>query len=100
MKQSDPLVINQLLSDRSRLAIMAYCAANDFSDFNTLLEATELTKGNLSSHVKKLEEAGYLEVKKEFVERKPKTSYRCTKSGRRELKAYLENIEKLLKNLK
>ena len=99
MKSSEILNINQILSDRSRLAIMAYCAANDKVDFNTLLEATEMSKGNLSSHVRRLEEAGYIEVVKEFVDRKPKTTYSCTKEGKKELKIYLERIEKVLKNL-
>lgn len=88
---------HSLLSDRVRLAIMATLAGvGDPVDFNTLLTSLKLTKGNLSSHVRKLEESGLLKVTKKFVERKPKTTYECTKTGRREVRNYLKKIEALL----
>jgi len=87
-----------LLADRVRLAIMASLAAsNEPLDFNGLLGSLELTKGNLASHVRKLEQAGLLEVTKEFVGRKPRTSYRCTPEGRQAVQDYLASIEALLK---
>jgi len=87
-----------LLSDRVRLAIMASLAAvSEPVDFNTLLESLSLTKGNLASHIKKLEEGKLLSVKKEFIGRKTRTSYRCTSLGRQEVKNYLEKVESLLK---
>jgi DNA-binding MarR family transcriptional regulator len=66
-------------------------------DFNGLLTTLGLTKGNLASHVRKLEEAGLLEVTKEFVGRKPRTTYRCTPQGRDQVQTYLANIEAMLK---
>jgi DNA-binding PadR family transcriptional regulator len=75
-------------------------ASKEELEFSALITALELTRGNLSSHMRKLEDAGYVEVKKEFVERKPRTTYRCTNSGKRRLKEYLEDIEEMLKGLK
>jgi len=89
-----------LLSERSRLVILASLATSPGPmDFLQLLLETKLTKGNLSVHVRKLEEAGFVEVTKEFVDRKPCTRYRCTKQGRKELKNYLGAVEKLLKDM-
>jgi DNA-binding transcriptional ArsR family regulator len=90
-----------LLSDRVRLAIMvSLAAAPEPLEFNHLIEALGLSKGNLSSHVQKLEAAGLLKVQKEFVDRKPRTTYRCTPTGRREVMAYLAQVEALLGGLK
>jgi len=99
MKPSELLLgSNGLLTDRVRLAIMAtLAAAPEPLDFNTLLDALQLTKGNLSAHSQKLEEAGMIEVKKEFVGKKPRTTYRCTDKGKSEMRAYLAQIEAMLK---
>ena len=67
-------------------------------DFNTLLEELDLTKGNLSTHLRKLEEAELIRVKKEFVGRKPRSTYVCTPRGKTEMRNYLNTIEALLKN--
>lgn len=99
MKPSDLMSINPLLADRARLAIMANLSlAGGPVDFNTLLEELQLTKGNLSSHIRKLEEAGLVAVHKAFVDRKPRTTYVCTKEGKAEMRHYLGTIEALLKN--
>jgi len=100
MKPSDLLTATHpLLSDRVRLAIMAsLAAAGEPIDFNGLLESLELTKGNLASHVRKLEDAGLLTVRKEFVGKKTRTTYRCTARGQREVQNYLEQVESLLKS--
>ncbi len=88
-----------LLADRARLAIMAtLAAAKEPIDFTTLLDSLNLTRGNLSAHAQKLEEAGLIRVKKEFVGRKPKTTYICTDRGRREVKNYLSKVEQLLRH--
>ena len=99
MKPIDLLTdTHPLLSDRVRLAIMAAVAsAGEPVDFNTLLSSLELTKGNLSTHVRKLEEAGLIEVTKAFVGRKPRTTYEVTREGRVAVKKYLEQVEALLK---
>ena len=93
------LNVNPLLADRVRLAIMANLSLSGGPvDFNTLLEELQLTKGNLSSHMRKLEEAELVAVHKEFVGRKPRTTYVCTVRGKTEMRNYLNTIEALLKN--
>jgi DNA-binding HxlR family transcriptional regulator len=92
------LSIHPLLCDRVRLAIMVQLLHTERSeDFSGLLASLGLTKGNLSSHLRKLEDAGLISVKKEFVERKPRSSYLLTKRGNAALKEYIETIEKVLK---
>lgn len=89
-----------LLGERARLKILATLATLDHPiDFSSLLESTELTKGNLSVHIRKLEEAGLVKVSKQFVDRKPCTTYVCTAKGKRQLKEYLLSIEELIKGL-
>lgn len=91
---------NSILVDRVRLAIMASLTIkNEPIDFTTLLEDLELSKGNLSTHLSKLEEAGFILVTKAFVGKKPKTTYQYTEKGKQELEAYLTTIEALLKNM-
>ena len=98
MKVTDLLNVNPLLVDRVRLAIMAHLAlAGGPVEFNTLLEELELTKGNLATHLRKLEEAELITVHKEFVGRKPRTTYVCTARGKKEMRSYLSTIEALLK---
>jgi len=97
MTAKDFLAANSVLAERARLAIMAILAAADEPvDFSSLLEKLELSKGNLSSHVRKLEEAKLLRVHKEFVDRKPRTTFECTALGRRELRDYLSRLEAML----
>lgn len=98
MKAADLLNVNPLLVDRVRLAIMANLAlAGGAVEFNTLLQELELTKGNLSTHLRKLEEAELITVHKEFVGRKPRSTYVCTTQGKKEMRSYLSTIEALLK---
>ena len=90
-----------LLGDRSRLAIMALLASRaEPVQFSELLETLELSKGNLASHLRRLEEGGMLSVLKQFVDRKPRTTYRPTEAGRRELLAYMRGIEELLRKIR
>jgi DNA-binding transcriptional ArsR family regulator len=100
MKPGEILNLSALLSDRSRLSIMAYlAAAKEPQSFTQLLAALEFSKGNLSSHLRRLEEARLVEVKKEFVERKPLSSYRCSELGRQEMQRYLQGIEQVLRGV-
>ena len=94
-------IINPILSDRARLLIMSALAASETgSDFTTLCTALELTKGNLSAHMRKLEDEKFVEVKKQFVDRKPRTTYAATDYGRSEVVKYLEQVQALLKAAK
>lgn len=86
-----------LLAERLRLQIMvAIASAMGPVDFNELLESLTMTKGNLSSHLRKLEDAGLIDVEKRFVDRRPRTSYRCTRQGRDALKLHLDELEKMI----
>ncbi|MEI8346063.1 MAG: transcriptional regulator [Pseudomonadota bacterium] len=97
MNPVELLKVNNLLADRVRLAIMATLAAvKEEIDFNTLLSALGLTRGNLSAHMQKLEEGQLIAVKKEFVGKKPRTSYSCTELGRKEVGEYLSKVESVL----
>jgi DNA-binding HxlR family transcriptional regulator len=91
------LATHPLLGDRVRLSIMGVLAASEVPvSFNELIESLALSKGNLSTHLKKLEDEKLIEVDKQFVERKPRTTYACTKSGREALQQYLEQVQKML----
>ena len=69
------------------------------ADFLFLQQQLQMTSGNLSSHLSKLEEAGYVEIVKEFIERKPHTALKLTKNGRITFNEYRKNIKKVLENL-
>ena len=78
---------------------MTLLAAVESADFLFVMRQTGLTKGNLSSHMSKLEAAEYVEIKKEFVEKIPHTLLRITPKGREALQAYRENMTKVLEEL-
>jgi DNA-binding MarR family transcriptional regulator len=79
--------------------ILAFLAAVDSADFTFLLTQTGLTRGNLSTHISRLEEAGYVEVHKEFVERVPRTLYKLTSSGRNAIERYRGNMRQVIDQL-
>ena len=75
---------------------MSVLMVNDWMDFNSLKELLEVTDGNLSSHITALEKLDYIEIRKEFVGKRPKTSYRVTQGGRKAFKSHLAALENLL----
>jgi DNA-binding MarR family transcriptional regulator len=84
--------LDRLIHEPARLKIMTQLYIVESGDFTYLMHSTGLTRGNLSSHMTKLEEAGYIEVIKEFVERKPMTMLRMTDEGREAFLEYRKNI--------
>ncbi len=76
---------------------MAYLANAEVAGFNELKAALEATQGNLSVHLRKLEDAGYVSIDKSFVARKPLTRVRLTSAGRKAFAAYLEAMGRLLR---
>lgn len=82
------LEVDRLVHEPARLAILTVLASAEEVQFKFLEEALGLTRGNLSSHVSKLEDAGYLTVTKAFEEKLPVTSYRITGRGRKALETY------------
>jgi DNA-binding transcriptional ArsR family regulator len=91
------LEVDRLVHEPARLAILTVLAAAEEVQFKFLEAALGLTRGNLSSHVSKLEQAGYLTVTKAFVERTPVTSYRITARGEKALRGYREAMLKGLR---
>ena len=89
--------LNREFESRVRLGIMSVLMVNDKAEFKTLKELLELTDGNLASHLSALEKAGYVKVKKQFVDRKPNTTYTATKDGRKAFTEHLNLLEKFLK---
>ncbi len=96
-KDLDHQKIDDMLHSRIRFAIMVALATVDEIDFLTLLNEVNTTKGNLSVHLTKLEEAKYVEIKKKFVGKKPLTLCKITKTGSKALDDYLNMIEQFAK---
>jgi len=96
MTDFDHAAIDELLHSRVRLAIVAFLAGAQTADFSAVREAIKTTDGNASVHLRKLEDAGYVAVRKRFVARKPQTLYTLTESGRRALLDYVAHLESLL----
>lgn len=88
--------LNKEFESRVRLGIMSVLMVNDWVDFSEMKSLLEITDGNMASHSNALEKANYIEVKKEFVGKKPKTSYRVTQSGRIAFTEHLDALEKLI----
>lgn len=91
MRELDPLLHSQL-----RLAIISLLLSIEEADFNYLKEKTEATSGNLSIQLDKLSNAGYIEIRKEIVGKKPRTSCRLTQKGRDALDVYVASLREYL----
>ena len=89
--------LNKDFESRVRLGIMSILMVNDWVEFTEMKSLLDITDGNLASHSSALEKGEYIEVKKEFVGKKPKTSYRVTNKGRVAFEQHLKSLEKLLK---
>ena len=91
--------IDKLIHEPSRLMILGTLHVVEIADFLFVEKQTGLTRGNLSAHMSKLEEAGYIEVTKEFVDKIPRTLLQITEEGRQALLEYTSNMQNVLKNL-
>ena len=91
--------IDKLVHEPARLMILSYLSVINSADFTFLMKQTELTRGNLSSHISKLEEAGYVKVNKEFVDKIPRTLIRITTKGKNALKKYRDNMKTVIDSL-
>ena len=89
--------LNKAFDHRVRLGVMAVLLANELVSFNDLKESLDLTDGNLASHVAALEKAGYVLVNKQFIGKKPNTTYTATTEGKAAFQAHLAALEKLLR---
>lgn len=92
LKELNPIIHSQL-----RLAIMTILLSVDEADFNYLKEQTQATSGNISVQLEKLSSAGYIQVNKEFIGKKTRTSCRMTEEGKRAFEEYVETLKTYLK---
>lgn len=92
-----PAELDDLIHERKRLAIVSALAGHDWLSFAELKALVETSDGNLSVHARKLEDAGYLECRKGFAGRVPRTDYRLTALGRQALAGYLDHMEALIR---
>jgi DNA-binding MarR family transcriptional regulator len=88
--------INRLIHEPARLMILAHLYVVESADFLFLSRQTGLTAGNLSSHLSKLEEAGYIEIKKEFLDKRPHTMLSLTEEGRTAIRDYVQSMKRVL----
>jgi DNA-binding MarR family transcriptional regulator len=88
--------LDEVIHGRLRLGVMAYLSGAQSADFNSLKARLKATDGNLSTHLKKLEEAGYVAIAKSFVGKKPLTEVRMTDRGRTAFAAYLDALGALI----
>jgi DNA-binding transcriptional ArsR family regulator len=89
--------LDPILHERGRLAIVAELTASSRLTFTQLRDTLEMTDGNLSVHLQKLEEKGYLHIDKQFVGRRPKTSCQLTRAGRQAFRRYLDRLEAIVR---
>jgi len=98
-KTPEPIAnIDRLIHEPSRLTIMAHLYVVESADFLFLIRQTGMTWGNLSVHISKLEAAGYLDVRKEFLGKKPHTVVSLTNSGRVAFDDYRESMKQVLED--
>ena len=91
--------IDRLIHEPSRLTIMMHLYVVESADFQFLQHQTDMTPGNLSSHLRKLEDAGYVEVTKEFMDRTPHTALKLTKKGREAFQQYRKSVKQFIDKL-
>ncbi|KXB03587.1 transcriptional regulator [candidate division MSBL1 archaeon SCGC-AAA261O19] len=90
---------DRLVHQPTRLRILSRLYTQGEASFTELGENLDLTEGNLSSHLRKLEDAGYVQVEKAFEDRKPKTTYRLTREGEDALEDHVKRLEKIIDSL-
>ena len=91
--------LNKIFDSRIRLGIMSALIMNNRINFNELKELIQVTDGNLASHLKTLEEAGYMQVEKGFIGRKTNTTYVITHAGKKAFRLHLDALEKMIKSI-
>jgi DNA-binding MarR family transcriptional regulator len=96
MKDFNYKKIDEILHSRIRLAIIAVLAVVDEIEFTALKSKVGATDGNMSTHTKKLEDAGYMKLRKTFIKRKPTTFYSLSEKGRIAFENYIKQIENMI----
>ena len=91
--------LDRVIHEPARLMVLMYLDSAESADFVFLMRAARLTWGNLSSHLSKLEEAGYIEIEKQFLGKKPHTMIRLTTQGRRAFREYRQTMQQALSSM-
>lgn len=91
--------LNKVFDSRVRLGIMSILMVNAEVNFNQLKELIDITDGNLASHLKSLEENGFVKVEKGFIGRKTNTTYKVTRNGEKAFRAHIEALERMIRSL-
>ena len=92
--------INEIFTAKIRLGVMTFLAMEKKMDFTTLKNLLEVSDGNLGAHLRVLEDAGYIKVDKQFVDRRPKTTYTITDKGIKAFNQHLQELETIIKKVK
>lgn len=98
--KGSPGALDPIIHVRVRLGIVSALAVEESLTFNELKKRLDTSDGNLSVHARRLEEAGYVEIRKSFEGRIPRTDYRLTETGRRALRRYLDHMEALIERVR
>ena len=98
--KTNPVALDPIIHVRVRLGIVSALAVEESLTFNELKERLETSDGNLSVHARRLEEAGYVDIRKSFEGRIPRTDYRLTQTGRQALQRYLDHMEALIERVR
>ena len=96
MKGFDQL--NKAFDSRVRLGLMSILSVNEWVSYKEIKNLLDLTDGNLASHIHALEKINFIEIKKQFIGKKPLTTYRVTNIGKNAFKEHLSGLEKLINN--
>ncbi len=99
-EKANPVALDPIIHVRVRLGIVSALAVQESLTFNELKERLDTSDGNLSVHARRLEEAGYVEIRKSFEGRIPRTEYRLTETGRGALQRYLDHMEALIERVR
>ena len=88
--------LNKAFESRVRLGLMSILSVNNWVSYKEIKDLLEVTDGNLASHIQSLEKINYLEIKKQFIGKKPLTTYKVTEMGKKAFENHIEGLEKLL----
>jgi DNA-binding MarR family transcriptional regulator len=98
MDDFDYQKIDDVISSRIRTAIMALLVSVEEAEFTFIRDKINATDGNLSVHLKKLEDNKYIDVVKKFIDRKPRSIYKITDKGRKAFEEYIRYLESVIRN--
>ena len=91
-------LLNKAFDSRVRLGLMSILSVNEWVSYKEIKNILDLTDGNLASHIHALEKINFIEIKKQFIGKKPLTTYRVTSIGKNAFKEHISGLEKLINN--